>query len=61
MGIYLNPGNSGFERIIKDDYEDKTGLISLINKTIGTTTAGSKNKQIENAGAWDSDAEHKEK
>ena len=37
MGTYLNPGNSGFERIIKDDYEDKTGLISLINETIGTT------------------------
>ena len=37
MGNYLNPGNSGFEEIIKSEYVDKTGLISLINKTIGTT------------------------
>ena len=37
MGTYLNPGNSGFEEIIKSEYVDKTGLISLINKTIGTT------------------------
>ncbi len=37
MGTYLNPGNSGFERIIESDYVDKSGLISLINQTIGTT------------------------
>ncbi|MBR6223786.1 MAG: AAA family ATPase [Lachnospiraceae bacterium] len=37
MGTYLNPGNSGFARIIASDYIDKTGLISLINGTIGTT------------------------
>ena len=37
MGVYLNPGNEGFARIISDNYVDKTGLISLINKTIGTT------------------------
>ena len=37
MGIYLNPGNSGFARIINSDYVDKTGLIALLNKTIGTT------------------------
>ncbi|MBO6300625.1 MAG: AAA family ATPase, partial [Lachnospiraceae bacterium] len=37
MGTYLNPGNSGFERIVSSDYVDKTGLISLINGTIGTT------------------------
>ena len=37
MGIYLNPGNSGFKRIIESDYVDKTGLISLINRTIGTS------------------------
>lgn len=35
MGIYLNPGNSGFDEIIKSDYIDKTGLISIINSTIG--------------------------
>ena len=37
MGTYLNPGNSGFARIVKSDYVDKTGLIGLINQTIGKT------------------------
>lgn len=37
MGTYLNPGNSGFRRIIANEYVDKTDMISLINKTIGTT------------------------
>ncbi|MCI9148541.1 MAG: AAA family ATPase [Hungatella sp.] len=37
MGIYLNPGNGGFERIVNSNYVDKTGLIGLINKTIGKT------------------------
>jgi len=36
MGTYLNPGNSGFAEILKTDYVDKTGLISLINSTIET-------------------------
>ena len=36
MGTYLNPGNSGFAEKLKTDYVDKTGLISLINRTIGT-------------------------
>lgn len=36
MGVYLNPGNSGFLEIINSDYVDKTGLIGIINKTIGT-------------------------
>ena len=36
MGTYLNPGNSGFAEIIQTDYVDKTGLIGLINQTIGT-------------------------
>ena len=36
MGNYLNPGNSGFEAIRRGPYVDKTGLISLINRTIGT-------------------------
>lgn len=35
MGNYLNPGNSGFEAIRKTPYVDKSGLISLINHTIG--------------------------
>lgn len=37
MGTYLNPGNSGFEDICRRGYVDKTGLIALINDTIGTT------------------------
>ena len=36
MGTYLNPGNRGFEEIIQSDYVDKSGLIGLINNTIGT-------------------------
>ena len=37
MGTYLNPGNSGFERIMNSGYVDKTGLIGLLNRTIDTT------------------------
>ena len=37
MGTYLNPGNNGFSRIVKNNYVDKTGLIGIINKTIDTT------------------------
>ena len=37
MGTYLNPGNSGFSRIVKNNYVDKTGMIGIINKTINTT------------------------
>lgn len=36
MGVYLNPGNSGFKVIRNGCYVDKTGLIGLINRTIGT-------------------------
>ncbi len=36
MGNYLNPDNSGFAAILKTPYVDKSGLISLINRTIGT-------------------------
>ena len=36
MGTYLNPGNSGFAEIRSSRYVDKTGLIGLINRTIGT-------------------------
>ena len=32
MGTYLNPGNSGFKRILKDYYIDKTGMIDIINE-----------------------------
>ena len=34
MGMYLNPGNNGFKRILKDYYVDKTGMIELINNRI---------------------------
>lgn len=37
MGTYLNPGNKGFQKILQSEYVDKTGMIALINKTIGTS------------------------
>lgn len=37
MGIYFNPGNSGFAEIVNSDYVDKTGLAEVINQTIGKT------------------------
>ena len=37
MGKYLNIGNAGFESIRKGRYIDKTGMISFINNTLGTT------------------------
>ena len=37
MGTYLNPGNTGFARMISSDYVDKTGLIGLLNRTIDST------------------------
>ncbi len=36
MGTYLNPGNGGFERIVKSPYVDKTGIIGIINSCIDT-------------------------
>lgn len=36
MGMYLNLGNAGFQSIRKSLYVDKSGLISFINKTLGT-------------------------
>ncbi len=35
MGIYINPGNAGFEAIINGEYIDKTGMIALINRNMG--------------------------
>ena len=35
MGIYINPGNHAFSEINDSDYVDKTGLIDLVNQTIG--------------------------
>lgn len=36
MGNYLNLGNDGFQSITKGKYVDKTGLISFVNRSIGT-------------------------
>lgn len=38
MGVYINPGNSGFAEINDPDYVDKTMLIELISQTIGKKT-----------------------
>lgn len=35
MGTYINPGNQAFAEIADKDYVDKTGLIGLMNKSIG--------------------------
>jgi hypothetical protein len=37
MGNYLNVGNAGFQSVRKDVYVDKSGLISFINGTLGTS------------------------
>ena len=34
MGMYVNAGNQAFAQILKGEYVDKTGLISLINERI---------------------------
>lgn len=39
MGVYLNPGNGGFEIVLNGEYIDKTGLIDVLNQTIHTTKA----------------------
>ena len=36
MGVYLNPGNSGFAEKIRTEYVDKTGLIGPVNRSINT-------------------------
>lgn len=36
MGTYLSPRNNGFQEILQSEYVDKTGLISLVNETVGT-------------------------
>ncbi|MCD8122273.1 MAG: ATP-binding protein [Clostridiales bacterium] len=36
MGVYLNPGNRGFQTILNGTYVDKTGLIDYVNQTINT-------------------------
>ena len=36
MGTYINIGNAGFQRARNGEYVDKTGLISVLNKTLFT-------------------------
>ena len=36
MGTYINIGNAGFQRARNSEYVDKTGLISVLNKTLFT-------------------------
>lgn len=36
MGLYLNIGNKGFQSARKSEYVDKSGLIGVVNSTIGT-------------------------
>ena len=36
MGLYINPGNENFKEIRNDTYIDKTGMISVLNKTLNT-------------------------
>lgn len=36
MGMYLNPGNDSFADIRRGNYVDKTELIDIVNKAIGT-------------------------
>lgn len=37
MGHYVNPGNANFREIVRCDYVDKTGLVAVVNGTLGTT------------------------
>ncbi len=36
MGQYINLGNEGFQRIRNSEYVDKSGLISVVNRTLFT-------------------------
>lgn len=37
MGLYLNPGNEGFQNAVNSEiYIDKTGVIGFTNKCLGT-------------------------
>lgn len=47
-GVYLNPGNRGFAEIVQIDYVDKTGLIGLIKRTIGTKKIQTNPNKVKN-------------
>ena len=36
MGIYINTGNAGFQRVRNSEYVDKSGLMAVVNKTLFT-------------------------
>ena len=36
MGMYINKGNAGFREALNGEYVDKSGLISVVNATLGT-------------------------
>lgn len=36
MGRYVNPGNDGFRTVLQSEYVDKTGMIALMNGTLGS-------------------------
>ena len=36
MGFYVNSGNGEFTEIRKDEYIDKSGLLSVLNSTLNT-------------------------
>ena len=36
MGTYINIGNAGFQRARNSEYVDKSGLISVVNRTLFT-------------------------
>ena len=35
MGVYVNPGNQAFSRILGKNYVDKTKLIEAMNERVG--------------------------
>ena len=39
MGTYVNPGNEGFARVLRERYVDKTGLISQFDSTLDTASS----------------------
>ena len=47
-GVYLNPGNRGFAEIVQIDYVDKTGLIGLIKRMIGTKKIQTNPNKVKN-------------
>ena len=37
MGIYVNPDNCVFRQVVNSEiYVDKTGIIAILNKVLGT-------------------------